>query len=286
VPKASANDLRPQESKVKEVRDLAINEDSITVDVESDSPVSFLDNPEEIIPHDKIPHRIATAIIETYGETYFRSRDWDRSTLKRLHKAITHPRENLTNTIAQICSPDCPLKDRCPHDIVGRAPVGERCPIELKMAQWTYEEYVVAVSERLQRDPDEIKEDIILHNLISGLVESDMIENRLNGFIAHDGFITDVATVVNEETGQVYYKQEESAIVRIKERVSKRKDQLYRQLLATPEMAERYKKSDKENAYAKAAEALDKLLSTAQLRIKAADADFTTDDDTENNVDG
>jgi len=119
------------------------------------------------------------------------------------------------------------------------APVGERCPIELKIAQLSYREYVKAVALRLNISEEDVVNDIILHNLISGLVESDMIEARLNAKIAKEGFVTDVPVVVNQQTGEVYMREDESVAVKIKERVARRKDQLYRQLLATPEMEER-----------------------------------------------
>ena len=177
------------------------------------------------------------------------------------------PRQSVTNTLAQICGPNCQYKDNCPHDIVGMAPVGERCPQEQALIKILYEEHARAVSERLQTDVESLKEDIISHNLIMGLVEADITSMRLDGSIAKDGFITDVPTVVNEETGEVHYKEEEAVAVRIKERVYKRRDQIYRQLLATPEMAEKYKRKDEIDQLARTAglvERLESLIAKAE----------------------
>jgi len=148
------------------------------------------------------------------------------------------------------------------------APVGERCPIELKIAQLSYREYVKAVALRLNISEEDVVNDIILHNLISGLVESDMIEARLNAKIAKEGFVTDVPVVVNQQTGEVYMREDESVAVKIKERVARRKDQLYRQLLATPEMEERYRKKGTDDSAQRAADALERLISLVEERKK------------------
>lgn len=243
-------------------------EDPITVAVESDAPVGFLENPNDVVPVDAIPESLKRAIVDTYGEKFLNETTWTRGRLRRLHKAIVRPRENLTNTIAQVCAPSCVQKDMCPYDIVGKAPLGERCPIELQLAKLSYDEYVRAVALRLNIDESAVRDDIILNNLIAGLVESDMVEARLNAQIAHKGFVTDVPVVVNQQTGEVYFKEDESVAVKIKERVARRKDQLYRQLLATPEMEERYKKRTTESSTQRIADALEKLIRTVEERRK------------------
>jgi len=257
-----------KKTRIHSIGDLTPLEDPVTVSVESESPVSFLKNPDEVVPHNEIPETLRKAIIETYGGEIFYGREWTRGKLRRLHKAIVAPRENLTNTTAQICSPSCSQKSHCPYDIIGMAPVGERCPIELKIAQLSYREYVKAVALRLNISEEDVVNDIILHNLISGLVESDMIEARLNAQIAKEGFVTDVPVVVNQQTGEVYMREDESVAVKIKERVARRKDQLYRQLLATPEMEERYRKKGTDDSAQRAADALERLISLVEERKK------------------
>lgn len=219
-------------------------------------PVAFVDDPDREVPHDQIPAELKASIVDTYGEPYFLSRSWTFGTLKRLSTAIRYPRENLTHSIVQICGPRCPTIDVCPYAIVGRTPAGERCPIELKTSEHLYNEYVKAVAERLAKEEKEIKLDIILHNLINGLVEADIVEMRLNSLVASEGFTIETVTVINEETGEVYTRQEEAISLRIKERVNARRSVLYRQLLATPEMAEKYKRSADGDIVAKTAELL------------------------------
>jgi hypothetical protein len=257
--RASATEGRASVSKVKEIRDTDVLTQPITLDLDSSRPVAFMDDPDEVVNHERVPEGVRKSIVETYGEAFFREREWTRGQLTRLARIISHPRENITNAIAQICGPNCTMMDLCPYDISGKAPVSERCPIELKTAQRFYEEYVGAVSERLMIDEKEIREDIVLHNMIRGIVESDVIELRLNGTIAEDGMLIDVPAVVNEQTGEIYYKQEESVAMRIKERVARRRDQLFRQLLATPEMAEKYKRKGDQDNVARGAKVLDRL---------------------------
>lgn len=256
--KASAELGRPSTSKVAEVRTDVLTE-PITVELDPTKPVSFMENPDALVPHERIPVNLRTAIVETYGEAFFNEKEWTIGVLTRLARAISHPRENITHAVAQICGPNCTLKDGCPYDIVGRAPIGERCPLELKIAGRLYDEYVKAVSDRLRLDAEEIKTDIVLHNIINGIVESDIIEMRLNGSIAEDGFTTEVPTVVNENTGEVYYKDEEAIPVKIKERITRRRDMLFRQLLATPEMAAKYKNKSSQDAVARSAKLLDRM---------------------------
>ena len=125
--KANANIMKPQKSRIREISNLEMNEDAITLELENDKPIIALENPNEIIPHDKIPKIVKDSVINTYGEEFFLSKKWTIGKLKRLRRAITHPKENLTNAIAQICGPKCNIKESCPYDIIGKAPIGERC---------------------------------------------------------------------------------------------------------------------------------------------------------------
>lgn len=252
--------IEPERSRVQEMR-TGVQKEAITVDIDGDpgKPVAFIEDHEEVVPHSHIPKRLKDSIIEAYSERFFLEQEWTRGQLIRLSRALSYPRENVTRTIAQICGPSCTFKDLCPYDIAGRPPIGARCPIEIHKSQQLYNEYIKAVSERLKMDPDEIRSDIILHNLINGLVEADMVEDRLNGSIAEDGFLTEVPAVINEQTGEVFNKQEESVAVRIKERVARRKDQLFRQLLATPEMAEKYRRGEDADTVAKKAKVIEQM---------------------------
>lgn len=268
--RASASDMRPTTSKVREMRTDVLTE-PITLDLDPSHPVSFMADPKRIVPHSEVPNDVKTSIIQTYGEEFFTSKEWTVGQITKLARIISYPRENMNNTVAQVCGPACTMKDACPYDIAGKPPIGERCPIEIRTSKEYYDEYVTAVADRLNITEDQIESDIVVHNIIWGIVESDMIELRLNGIIAENGMVVDVPAVVNQETGDIYYKEEESAAMRIKERVARRRDQLLRQLLATPEMAAKYKRAGEQDNVARGAKLLDKLERAVSLLEKGAD---------------
>lgn len=250
---------QPQLSTVNEINDVDAYTDPVTLDTQSKEPVVYLQDPYRIVPHKDVYPETRDAIIRNYGEEFFYGREWTAQILAKLKRAISHPKENMNRTMVQICGPLCTYKDNCPHDIVGMAPIGERCPQEKALMVLLFDAYAVAVSERLNIDVETLKDDIISHNLIMGLVEADIISMRLDGKIAKDGFTMAVPTVVNEDTGEVYYKDEEAIAVKIKERVAKRRDLIYRQLLATPEMAEKYKQKKTKDALARTTDLVERL---------------------------
>jgi hypothetical protein len=270
--KASAGKMIPQESKVKEIRDLAITEDPINLDMHSRRTIVSMDDPDKIIPHDNIPKKLQDIIIEMCGESYFLETDWTLKRLTRLSKSISHPRENVVNTLAQICGPKCSFMDICPYDIVGKAPAGERCPVELKHADLLLNEYLLAVSERLGTEIDELKSDMIVFNMIMGVVESDIISNRLNSIIANNGMIQQDPAAVDPESGRVWYKDEEAVAIKIKDRVNKRKDSLFEQLIATPEMQAKYRNRKGSDAISRISDVLDRI--DAHLMSGVIDAEI------------
>jgi hypothetical protein len=125
-----------------------------------------------------------------------------------------------------------------------------------------------AVSDILGVEKEDLMQDIISHNFVIELVETEIVSKRLDGKIANEGLFSDVPTIVNEKTGKVYYTEVESAALRIKDRIHKRRDQIYRQLLATPEMAEKYKRKEQKDTAAKTAELVQKLEHTLHILEK------------------
>lgn len=249
------------------------NSDVETI-IQDNIPVSLLDDPDQIVNHEQIPEKIRVSVIDGFGKDYFYNRQWTLAEVKRLNRVIVYPRENLTNSIAQICSPNCTIKDTCPYDILGEAPVSNRCPVELKLAKLLTDEYNHAVAERHKLNVEDIETDIVYYNLIRGLVEADIVENRLNSALSRDGFTQDTPTAVNEETGEVFYKKEESVAVRIKDRVNQRKDKLYQQLIASPEMVAKYKIKSENDAMSRLLDVVEKLEKTALLGENVVDAEI------------
>ena len=245
--------------RTREIADSSLVDEVIPIDITSDYPAICLENPDEVIPYEKLSPKLRDLIILNYGENFLKTKVWTVGIMRKLAMAVGRPRENMTSNIAQVCSPNCTYSDLCPHNIVGVPPLGERCPQELALIRLLFSEYMTAVAERLNADEEELRDDIIYHNLVMGLVESDIISMRLDGSLAKDGFITSSVSAINEESGEVFYKEEEAIAIRVKDRVFKRKDQLYRQLLATPEMAEKYKKKSSMDVISKSVEVLNKI---------------------------
>jgi hypothetical protein len=255
----------PQASRISALKQEPYNSDVITM-IEDNIPISLLEDPDMVIPHDKIPAKVRDAVISGFGLKYFNEKEWTLAQVKKLSRVITYPRENLTNSIAQICSPNCTIKNTCPYDILGEAPLGEACPVELQLSKLLTDEYNAAVADRHNIDVKELENDIVYYNLIRGLVEADIVENRLNAAIGTDGFIQETPTAVNEETGEVFYRKEESVAIRIKDRVSGRKDKLYQQLIASPEMIAKYKIKTDSDVMSRLLDAVEQLEKTAAFK--------------------
>lgn len=257
--KASAEKLLPQVSKVSEIRDLPAFVEPETLDIGGTRPLNVLENPDDIIPHDQIPARLKVAIMDMCGERIFNETQWSRMRLAKLSRAITHPRENVVNSLAQICAPSCPFLDICQYEIAGITPVGMRCPVEIRNSQILYKEYLAALSDRLGVEKEDLEGDMITFNMVMGIVEADIITNRLNSIISTDGYVQEDPSAIDSNTGRVYYRDEEAVASRIKERINKRKDILFEQLIATPEMQAKYRNKKGNNTIARMAELMEKI---------------------------
>lgn len=237
--RSNAKDLISQESKQKFIRDNS-HKEYIDDDLSSDRPSRYLKNPDEIIEHDDIPEEIKRAVVEACGLHVFEETEWTRLKVKKLYNSMTHPRENMTNSVAMICSPDCYYKEECPYDIIGQPPLGERCIKELSESKILYEDYVRAIANRQEEEPENIRKDMIFHNLITNLVEVDITINRLRTIIANNGNADEFVNTINQETGETYNKREEIVESKILERYDKKRNELLKQLLLTPEMMVKY----------------------------------------------
>ena len=266
--KAAPNEGRASESRVVSIAETDVHSDPVTMEIESDRPVKFLKDPSLPVPHDMVPPRIRDAIVADMGEEFFLSREWTMATLKKLHQSLTHPRENITNTLAIVCNASCPFKDTCPYDIMGQAPMGERCPREKRLAHDIYNGYIESVSTRLNIDENDLRKDLVYHNLINALVEVDLVRARLQSYIATEGEVVEVVTTTNQQTGEAYSSITESPYVRMLDRYDQKRDKLLRQLLATPEMAEKYRRKNSTDMHSRQIALLDRM----QKMLDGADA--------------
>lgn len=248
--KASAGQMIPQTSRVDEISSLPSYVQPVTLDIGGDRPIGTIDDPKEIIPHDRIPITLRSTLISMMGEELFLKTEWSRLRLTKLARAISHPRENVINSLAQICSPGCPFVADCPYELAGVIPAGERCPVEMRNARLLLKGYMEALSDRLGAEISDLENDMITYNLVMGVVEADIVSNRLNSILAKDGPIQEDPAAIHQESGRVWYKDEESVVMKMKDRVNKRKDSLFEQLIATPEMQAKYRRSKGDSAAA------------------------------------
>ena len=138
-------------------------------------------------------------------------------------------------------------------------PVGERCPIEIRNSRILLKHYMEALADRLGADVVDLQNDMITYNLVVGIVEADIVTNRLNSIIAKDGLVQEDPAALDPNTGRMWYKDEESVAVKMKDRINKRKDSLFEQLIATPEMQAKYRKSKGDDAVAKLADIISRI---------------------------
>ena len=210
----------------------------------AERPLSLMENQNKIVPHDEIPTKVMAAIVTEYGEEYFLGKTWTLDTVRRLDRVLSRPRENLTNTLAMVCTGTdrCPFQDTCFYKTAGRIPIGDRCPIEIDRSMYLYDGYIIAISERLGVGPDDLRNDTIYSNMVWELVECDMVKARVLSKMGNDGELGETVAAIWQETGHAYTEEVESPLTRIAERYSARKEKILRSLIATPEMAARFMK--------------------------------------------
>ncbi len=208
-----------------------------------DRPLALLPDGSEPIDHDDIPQYIREAIIADYGEDYFLGRRWNRGTIRKLEQVISRPRENLTHVVAMVCSGEdrCPFTDQCPYSIIGRIPIGDRCVLETTRARKLFESNLVALSDRLNVSTDDLRTDVIYSNMVWELVECELVKTRVMSSLAKKGELGTTVLAIWQETGEIHEGEVESPLIRIYEKYSARQDKIRQQLIATPEMAAKFK---------------------------------------------
>lgn len=124
----------------------------------------------------------------------------------------------------------CKYHERCPLVRMNIAPYGEVCAIEADMAQRLYAQYV---NDFGIKPEDETY--FVDMGFIKEMIDIDISMDRANRAIAVDGdFIKDVVVAVAND-GRPLKKPELHQGVILKEKLQKRKDSIYKQMIATRE---------------------------------------------------
>lgn len=165
-----------------------------------------------------------------------------------LAKSVEKLALGIHATFIKTCTDNCEYIKKCPLAILRRHPKGSDCPIELDLYKKKYEEYKVATYDRLRSfdTSKEVEEDAITRLLICELVECDIIEFRCNQILAAEGITDEVPALATRES--VEWRTEEHPAMRMKRETKRRRDVVMKQLIATPEMAQRLKNPKKDSS--------------------------------------
>jgi len=167
----------------------------------------------------------------------------NKLTLKKLQDAIDRKELGPGSNILQKCSTSCNSYERCPLAIIKRAPNGFDCPIEKELYKTLLIKYKQAVIEKIKtiEGIEDIDDDPIIHSLIQQVVEGDILYYRNNELISQMGLIEETPSMISAD-GVVYYSNQESTPLKIRDNILKLRERALKQLLATPEMTQRIKK--------------------------------------------
>lgn len=131
--------------------------------------------------------------------------------------------------LPMIClGPKCPVAASCPLQQIDKAPIGQRCPIELTMMSKWVSDYTKSL--------DADWTDKVERQAVMDLVEADILSMRANGILAAEGFILENAVGVSETTGNAIYRKEKHVALEVKDMIHKRKERLLKSLVLTREM--------------------------------------------------
>lgn len=141
-------------------------------------------------------------------------------------QAMISTRHGLYASIPLVCKGnDCPHISTCGLDLYDMSPEGERCPLEIAKMDQLYKKYAneLEIDEESQIDLSLLKE----------LIDVEITIDRADSLLAQEGsFIQDV-TVSVTENGHRVTRPEIHKAAEIKDKLSKRKQEVMKNLNAT-----------------------------------------------------
>lgn len=199
-----------------------------------------------------IPKEIRDQITVLTGDPDFLSNHQiNNQQLRRLLQANNVLLGGVHRSVAMICNDGCMLRDRCPLFILGQAPYQQgntdsECPVEHQIITQMEGDYVYAYANRQNQNStdEDVRGNRFVMDLISELIETHIMENRINTKMARDGILVDMAVAINNE-GEMATNQEVSPLFKIKMQLKKKRENIFKQLLLSPEMELKRKIVDK-----------------------------------------
>lgn|SRR6185436_14721162 len=197
----------------------------------------------EFVEPEKVPQVIIDQLTAITGDAnYLTHHRITNQQLKRLQQTGGILTGGVHRSSAMICTPNCMLKDRCPLHIMNRAPFqlaenDSECPVEQQLITQMETDYVEAYASRKNAEvsTEEVRGNRFIMDLIRELVETTILEQRINTKLARDGLLIDFAVAINNE-GEMATNQDVSPLYKVKMGIVKRREGLRKQLLLTPEM--------------------------------------------------
>lgn len=144
----------------------------------------------------------------------------------KVAQSMVSTNHGLYASIPLVCKDDnCSYADTCPLKLYGLSPEGERCPMEIAQLEQLYNRYASEL------DVDENSE--VDRSLLKELIDIEITMDRANAILSRDGsFIQDVAVGVSEN-GQPITRPEIHKAQEIKDKLSKRKITIMKELNST-----------------------------------------------------
>jgi hypothetical protein len=135
-------------------------------------------------------------------------------------------------SLPMVClGPKCPVQATCSLQVMGKAPVGSPCPIELAMINRWKDDYLEALGASWENKLE--RQDIM------DLVETEIMRSRANGIVASEGFVMENTIGMNPETGEPIKTKIKHIALEVTDQLSRRQERLRKSLLSTREMREK-----------------------------------------------
>lgn len=164
----------------------------------------------------------------SFGDEFL-PKDWDDKKKARVAAETTPSRikTGMVTAIPMICKGDkCVFKDTCKLYLDGDNPLDKPCPYEMGMVKTLMADYVEALDVDIN--------DIVEFSQIRDLVNLEVQDLRASKYLAKESFITENVVGISAE-GEPIFKKELHLAVELSDKVNKRKNQLFKQLVATRE---------------------------------------------------
>lgn len=152
---------------------------------------------------------------------------WDSAKVDLANKVVnkTSVVKQMFSAIPMRCKGDkCHARLSCPLYLEGIPPVGQKCPIEMRLIRQLSE----VLGESLQVDFNDFTE----VSQLRVIVDQEIQMMRASNYLAEEGFIMDNVIGIGED-GEAILKKEMSLAVELQDRIHKRLKDYRAQLLAT-----------------------------------------------------